>query len=152
MYLSYMFIYCFLWFCFKLTILTLDVLVLINSVASSSFVCEHKNLYNLTLFHIVLYLSWNANLFKWPANSCWFSHRVTNVRITVCRSVCLLVCWSVCLSARAIRCSFFRGFSLALRSHDQFQASNWSSLSPSFFKYKNLLNKTTMYIIQSTIY
>ena len=45
-----------------------------------------------------------------------------------CPSVCLFVCVSVC----AIGCSFFRGLSLALRSHDQFQASHWSSLPPSF--------------------
>ena len=37
-------------------------------------------------------------------------------------SVCLCVCLSVC----AIGCSFFRGLSLALRSHDQIPASHWS--------------------------
>ena len=41
------------------------------------------------------------------------------VAVSVCVSVCLFVC--------AIGCSFFRGLSSALRSHDQFQASHWSS-------------------------
>ena len=50
-----------------------------------------------------------------------FSHRVA-------MSVCLFVCLCVC----AIGCSFFQGLSLALRSQDQFQASHWSSLPPSF--------------------
>ena len=39
---------------------------------------------------------------------------------------------SRCLWLCAIGCSFFLGLSLALRYHDQFQASNWSSLPPSF--------------------
>ena len=34
----------------------------------------------------------------------------------------------VCLSVCAIGCSFFRGLSLALRSHDQFEACDWSTL------------------------
>ena len=34
-----------------------------------------------------------------------------------------------CLSVCAIGCSFFQGL-LALRSHDQFQASHWSSIPP----------------------
>ena len=38
-----------------------------------------------------------------------------------------LPCPCVCLFVCAIGCSFFRGLSLALRSHDQFQASHWSS-------------------------
>ena len=37
-------------------------------------------------------------------------------------------CPCVYLSVYAIGCSFFRGLSLALRSHNQFQASHWSSL------------------------
>ena len=40
----------------------------------------------------------------------------------VAMSVCLCVCVSVC----AIECSFFRGLSLALKSHDQIQASHCS--------------------------
>ena len=39
--------------------------------------------------------------------------------MSVCVSVCLFVC--------TIGCSFFQGLSLALRSHDQFQASHWST-------------------------
>ena len=46
----------------------------------------------------------------------------------VIESPCPCVWMCVC----AIRCSVFRGLSLALRSHDQFQASHRSSLPPSF--------------------
>ena len=42
-----------------------------------------------------------------------------------------LPCPSVCVSVCAIGCNFCCGLSLALRSHDQFQASHWSSLPPS---------------------
>ena len=42
------------------------------------------------------------------------------------------VAMSRCVCVCAIGCSFFLGLSLALRSHDQFQASHWSSLPPSF--------------------
>ena len=50
-----------------------------------------------------------------------------------CPSVCLSVCACVC----AVGCSFFLGLSLALRSHDQFQASGIMSsfvlkISPHF--------------------
>ena len=45
----------------------------------------------------------------------------------VAMSVCVFVCECFC----AIGCSFFGCSSLALRSHDQFQASHWSSLPPS---------------------
>ena len=38
--------------------------------------------------------------------------------------VCLFVCWRH-------QVQFFLGLSLALRSHDQFQASHWPSLPPS---------------------
>ena len=37
------------------------------------------------------------------------------------------VCGDVCLWFCAIGCSFFRGLSLALRSHDQIPASHWST-------------------------
>ena len=37
------------------------------------------------------------------------------------------VAMSVCVWFCAIGCSFFQGLSLSLRSHDQFQASHWSS-------------------------
>ena len=42
------------------------------------------------------------------------------------------VAMSRCVWYCTIGCSFFLGLSLALRSHDQFEASHWSSLPPSF--------------------
>ena len=56
---------------------------------------------------------------------------------SVIESPCTCVCPFVCVSVCAIRCSFFRGLSLALRSHDQFQASNWST--PPFPLWPNLM-------------
>ena len=52
------------------------------------------------------------------------------VGLRVAMSVCLSVCLFVCLCVCAIECSFFRGLSLALRSHDQIPASDWSTLLP----------------------
>ena len=45
-------------------------------------------------------------------------------------SVIELLCPSVCLCFCTTGCSFFLGLTLTLRSHDQFQASHWSSLPP----------------------
>ena len=42
-------------------------------------------------------------------------------------------CPSVCVWFCANGCSYFQGPSLALRSHDQFQAFHWSSLLPHYF-------------------
>ena len=52
---------------------------------------------------------------------------------------------SPCPSICAIGCSFFRGLSLALRSHDQFQASHWSSLPSPFgnLETRKLVNSET---------
>ena len=44
--------------------------------------------------------------------------------------VAMSVCLSVCLSV-PFPCNIFKGLSLALRSHDQFKASHWSTLLPS---------------------
>ena len=41
------------------------------------------------------------------------------------------VAMSFCVCVCAFRCSFFRGLSVALWSHGQFQAYHWSSLPPS---------------------
>ena len=41
------------------------------------------------------------------------------------------VAMSACVSVCAMGCSFFQGLSSALRLHDQFKASHWSSLPPS---------------------
>ena len=41
--------------------------------------------------------------------------------------------WDVCLYVYVyvpFQCNFFQGLSLALRSHDQFKASHWSTLLP----------------------
>ena len=56
-----------------------------------------------------------------------FSHRVA-------MSLCLSVCLSEVLRHRV---QFFLGLSLALMSHDQFQASHWSSIPPSFVNLEN---------------
>ena len=55
-------------------------------------------------------------------------------------------CPDVCLSVFAIGYSFFPGLSLALRSHNQFQASHWASLPPSLgnletFKLRNSVTR-----------
>ena len=58
----------------------------------------------------------------------WVSHRIA-------MSVCLFVCLRHWVQ-------FFRGLSLALRSHDQFQASHWSSIPPSLpWNLGNLVNQ-----------
>ena len=44
-------------------------------------------------------------------------------------SVYISVYISVCLSV-TFPCNFFRGLLLALRSHDQFEASHWPTLLP----------------------
>ena len=57
-----------------------------------------------------------------PSGPCWSSSH--HVRMSFCLSVCVCVWfWPLCAV-------FFRGLSLPLRSHDQFQACHWSSLSP----------------------
>ena len=74
----------------------------------------------------------------------WISLEANSVKSRACICGCLLMTESAplgrfshkvsmygCLSVCAIRWSFFLGLSLALRSHDQFQASHWSSLPPS---------------------
>ena len=54
------------------------------------------------------------------------AHWADSVIELPCLSVCLCVC----------QCSFFQGLLLALRSHDHFQASLWSSLTPNTGKKK----------------
>ena len=44
----------------------------------------------------------------------------------IIESRCPYVCMSVC----PFSCNFFRGLSLAVRSHDQIPASHWSTLLP----------------------
>ena len=51
--------------------------------------------------------------------------------------VAMCVCLFVCLSDVPLSCDFFRGLSLVLRSHDQFKASNWSTLLQYHKKNKN---------------
>ena len=51
----------------------------------------------------------------------------TNWAELVIESPCPYVCMYVCMDVCAIECSFFRGLSLALRSHDQIPASHWSN-------------------------
>ena len=64
---------------------------------------------------------------------CYYPHRSRESVSPVCVIFTIeSPCPSVVLCVCAIKCIFFRGLSLALRSHDQFQASYWSSLPPSF--------------------
>ena len=67
--------------------------------------------------------SLEANSVKSRACICWyllFTESAPLGRFSL--KVAMYRCLSVC----AMRCSFFLGLSLALRSHDHFQASHWS--------------------------
>ena len=85
------------------------------------FVCyqNQKNHIFISLFQQLLPMA-RSHIFLCEHN-CYMSwSQRRHVRVSVCLSVCL----------RHLM-QFFLGLSLAMRSHDQFQASHWSSLPPS---------------------
>ena len=115
------------------------------------FTTRHNFIKMLTTYALEIVISHNFFVYpqnmlqKYCTNQCLFKHRLkdkclgTQLYIFTesaplgrfSHRVPISVCLSVCLSVCSIGCSFFRGLSLALISHDQFQASHWSSLPPS---------------------
>ena len=94
---------------------------------------KKKNIFFIKKVFSFLNLYQCFYLHQWRDSACpvcaiFFSlnrpHRADSVIELPCPSVWM----SVCLRQGV---QFFCGLSLALRSHDQFQASNWSSLPPS---------------------
>ena len=78
----------------------------------------------LSLFSLEWRVLWKAIDIKLKLFVSFFTNSAPLGRVghRVAMSVCLCVC--------AIKCIFFRGLSLALRSHDQIPASHWSTPPP----------------------
>ena len=79
---------------------------------------------HIALHRLILSPGYTFETFlDWPQVIFTNSAPLGRVGHRVAMSVCGDVCGDVC----AIECSFFRGLSLALRSHDQILASHWST-------------------------